>query len=100
MVMKTLLSVGQGTRTDSVNGTPQAFDPGILGSPIQIALHSLQNYEQMLHLPKRFTSCRITCAEASFPVSLGTANSSRDSPFAFEHFLGCLRATATFEGVL
>jgi hypothetical protein len=41
--MKTLLSVGQGTRTDSVNGTPRTFDAGILGSPIQIALHSLQN---------------------------------------------------------
>ncbi|NJK70197.1 MAG: hypothetical protein HC941_30130 [Microcoleus sp. SU_5_3] len=98
--MKTLLSVGQGTRTDSVNGTPRTFDAGILGSPIQVALGSLRNYVQKLHLPKRFTSCRITCVEASFPVSLGTANSSRDWLFVAEHFLRMLDATATFEGVL
>ncbi|NJP12333.1 MAG: hypothetical protein HC866_25055 [Leptolyngbyaceae cyanobacterium RU_5_1] len=98
--MKTLLSVGQGTRTDSVNGTPRTFDAGILGSPIQVALGSLRNYVQKLHLPKRFTSCRITCAEASFPVSLGTANSSGDSRFASDRFFRLLDATATFEGVL
>jgi hypothetical protein len=43
MVMKTLLSVRQGTRTDTVNGTPRAFDTGILGSPTQLALNSLQS---------------------------------------------------------
>ncbi|MGL5059273.1 MAG: hypothetical protein ACRC62_04755 [Microcoleus sp.] len=85
--MKTLLSVGQGTRTDSVNGIPQAFDMGILGSPTQLALNSLRNYVRQLHLPKRFASCRITRVEASFPVSLGTASSSRNSLSATEHFL-------------
>ncbi|WP_281363581.1 hypothetical protein [Microcoleus asticus] len=41
--MKTLLSVRQGTRTDNVSDIPRAFGTGILGSPTQIAFHSLQS---------------------------------------------------------
>jgi len=54
MVMKTLLSVRQGTRTDTVRDTPRAFEPGILGSPTQLALNSFEELDAGAASPQAF----------------------------------------------
>jgi len=52
--MKTLLSVRQGTRTDTVRDTPRAFEPGILGSPTQLALNSFEELDAGAASPQAF----------------------------------------------